>query len=978
MYLAKPPIAVHSPPHLLQVADAAKPEVIGKVTATQGDAFIVRNGERIPATAEAPLFQGDAVETQAGAQISLVFADRETFVLKDKGMMALDEFSFDPVHKTGSATFLIAQGAFTAVSGDLAKTSPDAFRIATPTMTIGVRGTTVSGEVTSDGTTSVALLADPGSNFVGELVLGRLGGGESIVVNTAGSGIVGATSTSSWSVTATAAASVAAFAPVAVAPSASPPALPAPPAAPAAAPGGTTGQAQPGTGASQAAAAAIPAGAKAAGAAAPAAAQGGDAAQGPAQHAATAPAAVAEPAAAVAEAVVAPVAPPPPAVATGPNSNSILTALAATAAAGSSGGAPVSGSTATGGSGAANPGLFGPASSGSTPPPPQQTATTTATVPVSTGVSGGSGHEGHVVTGTITGTDVHSDAMSYTLVGTNGGAASGTVTVNPNTGAYTYTPSGHVVGTDSFTVQVDNGHGTVVNQAVTVTLAANPVTATATNATGTAGSTLTGTVSASDPAGDTMTYTLVGANGGAAGGTVTINAANGAYTYTPSGSSAETDSFQVSVSDGHGDTSTATVTITENPAGVFNQVGGVLHVTAATAVVDNDFSGYSGATTLTFDVAAGPQGVVLGTHAQATGITTVDVSATTGTVVVDASATTANMGVVAGSGTDTFISGTGDDTVTVGSQTWHSHNIGGQEFVSLSTASLPTTTITGVADHTAIYLNDGGNVADSAFAHVSNGGDLILSNTASRTVTLGALSDAAGVFGVDASRTTGPVVVDASARTDSTDFVGGSGNDTFIGGAGNNIIMGGVGADTLTGGAGSNVFVYTDPSQSLNAMASRDTITDFKTGTDHISIALSGTHVDVSGFTDVANYNAGQATLTGGGVVGQGFYASFDQALYVYVTGTTTNIGTDGGYVIGSANTIAAGDLQFVITGTSGNDTLIGGAGNDTFMGGGATTPSTAAAAPTPLFFRGRTRWPTPPSPMCNTFRIWFSPTAIR
>ena len=89
MYLAQPPVAAHKPAHLTHVADEkadaapAAPQVIGKVTASQGEAFILRSGERIPAKAEAPVFQSDAVETKAGAQISLVFADRETFVLKD-------------------------------------------------------------------------------------------------------------------------------------------------------------------------------------------------------------------------------------------------------------------------------------------------------------------------------------------------------------------------------------------------------------------------------------------------------------------------------------------------------------------------------------------------------------------------------------------------------------------------------------------------------------------------------------------------------------------------------------------------------------------------------------------------------------------------------------------------------------------------------------------------------------------------------
>jgi len=86
----------------------------------------------------------------------------------------------------------------------------------------------------------------------------------------------------------------------------------------------------------------------------------------------------------------------------------------------------------------------------------------------------------------------------------------------------------------------------------------------------------------------------------------------------------------------------------------------------------------------------------------------------------------------------------------------------------------------------------------------------------------------------------------------------------------------------------------------------------------------------------VANYNTGQGTLMLGGVVGDGFYSTFDDALYIYVQGSSTAISSSD-YVIGSANDIAAADLQFVISGTSGGDTLVGGSGNDTIAGGAGT-----------------------------------------
>ncbi|ARJ66446.1 hypothetical protein WV31_12600 [Magnetospirillum sp. ME-1] len=213
--------------------------VIGKIDKLSGDAWIIHDGQKAPAKAGAALVQGDSVETAQGAQISLVFADRTTLTLKDKGLVGLDEFTYDPASKTGKESFLVAQGGFSFVSGDIAKTQPDSARIITPVMSLGIRGTTVAGSVGEGGATTVALLPDPGSNFVGEVAISGLGGGgQSFTLNSAGSGIVGATSAGSWSVSANAAAAVAALAP----PPAPPPAVaPALPAAPAPAPAGGTG-----------------------------------------------------------------------------------------------------------------------------------------------------------------------------------------------------------------------------------------------------------------------------------------------------------------------------------------------------------------------------------------------------------------------------------------------------------------------------------------------------------------------------------------------------------------------------------------------------------------------------------------------------------------------------------------------------------------------------------------------------------------
>jgi len=70
---------------------------------------------------------------------------------------------------------------------------------------------------------------------------------------------------------------------------------------------------------------------------------------------------------------------------------------------------------------------------------------------------------------------------------------------------------------------------------------------------------------------------------------------------------------------------------------------------------------------------------------------------------------------------------------------------------------------------------------------------------------------------------------------------GSMGNDTLKGMAGNDILLGGLGNDKLTGGSGADEFRFTALSQGV------DTITDFKPGTDVISILASAFKIPVSG-----------------------------------------------------------------------------------------------------------------------------------
>ncbi|MBR9971314.1 M10 family metallopeptidase C-terminal domain-containing protein [Magnetospirillum sulfuroxidans] len=109
-----------------------------------------------------PIYQGDEIITPPSGAVGIVLADRSTFSLGSSGRMVMDELVYDPAAKDGHASMSVLKGNFSFVSGQIAHSGPDAMQVRTPVMTIGVRGTTVAGQVGDNGETSVALVGDPG------------------------------------------------------------------------------------------------------------------------------------------------------------------------------------------------------------------------------------------------------------------------------------------------------------------------------------------------------------------------------------------------------------------------------------------------------------------------------------------------------------------------------------------------------------------------------------------------------------------------------------------------------------------------------------------------------------------------------------------------------------------------------------------------------------------------------------------------
>ncbi|MEQ9555394.1 MAG: FecR domain-containing protein, partial [Rhodospirillales bacterium] len=146
---------------------------IGTVKTLTGEVWVTRaDGTRVQLQAGDQVYQGDSIETGPKGAIGVLLADETTFSMGEASSMVLDEMVYDPATQNGSLNVSVVQGVFTFVSGQVAKTDPDAMKIDTPVATIGIRGTQVGIEIppAGEGDMQVVLMQEA-DGFVGEVVI---------------------------------------------------------------------------------------------------------------------------------------------------------------------------------------------------------------------------------------------------------------------------------------------------------------------------------------------------------------------------------------------------------------------------------------------------------------------------------------------------------------------------------------------------------------------------------------------------------------------------------------------------------------------------------------------------------------------------------------------------------------------------------------------------------------------------------------
>jgi hypothetical protein len=107
----------------------------------RGTVEVMRQGQKIAAKSGMRLYVSDRLMSGAGASAGMVFRDGTALTMGASADLSLRAYVFQP--KQGEYAFdaYLAKGTALYSSGKIAKMSPDAVKVGTPTATVGVRGT---------------------------------------------------------------------------------------------------------------------------------------------------------------------------------------------------------------------------------------------------------------------------------------------------------------------------------------------------------------------------------------------------------------------------------------------------------------------------------------------------------------------------------------------------------------------------------------------------------------------------------------------------------------------------------------------------------------------------------------------------------------------------------------------------------------------------------------------------------------------
>ena len=114
---------------------------VGQIKTVKGAVHIERDGDKVPAVVGAAVRQSDTVVTGADGSVGITFADNSLLSTGPNSVLVIERFAYDTTTHAGAFNTRLNRGTLSVVSGKIAKQSPDAMTVKTPSAVLGARGT---------------------------------------------------------------------------------------------------------------------------------------------------------------------------------------------------------------------------------------------------------------------------------------------------------------------------------------------------------------------------------------------------------------------------------------------------------------------------------------------------------------------------------------------------------------------------------------------------------------------------------------------------------------------------------------------------------------------------------------------------------------------------------------------------------------------------------------------------------------------
>src|SRR5438105_11769888 len=114
---------------------------IGQIKISKGSVTVERSAQSLPGVVGMRLQASDVITTGADGSVGITMSDDSLLSAGPNSTLSLDRFAFDSTTHQGQFDASLRKGSLSVISGRIAKQSPDAMTLRTPTAILGVRGT---------------------------------------------------------------------------------------------------------------------------------------------------------------------------------------------------------------------------------------------------------------------------------------------------------------------------------------------------------------------------------------------------------------------------------------------------------------------------------------------------------------------------------------------------------------------------------------------------------------------------------------------------------------------------------------------------------------------------------------------------------------------------------------------------------------------------------------------------------------------